>query len=192
MGDPRRLKRKYDVPKRIWNTERITEEQALKGEYGLKNMRELWGAKKVLRKIRHEARRMLSLGEQGKLESQNLVKSTVRLGYTKEGATLDGLLSLSMRDILERRLQTRVVKLGLAKSVKQARQLIVHGFIAINGQKTSAPGYVVPMAEEKGIAYYRPIDLTVPEPKAKEAKRHGSTAAQLAPASPGVVPSPGA
>jgi len=65
MGDPRKLKPKYDMPKRIWNAERIAEEQALKAEYGLKTMRELWIAKKLLKKIRRKARRLLSIGERG-------------------------------------------------------------------------------------------------------------------------------
>ena len=186
MGDPRKLKKKYDIPKRIWDTERITEEGALKKEYGLKNTRELWIARKVLRKIRREARSLLSLGERGQNKAKELLASTVRLGFAKAGTTLDGLLALNMRDILERRLQTRVVKLGLAKTMLQARQLITHGFIAVNGRKLSAPGYTVPVSEERGIVLYKPIDLSTPEPKpkAREAKRHGSTVEQLAPKAP--------
>jgi len=183
MGDPRRLSAKYETPKRIWNSERIAEEQALKNEYGLKNMRELWIAKKVLGKLRREARRLLSQGEGEPQESSDLLKSTVRFGFAKEGTELGGLLALTTRDILERRLQTRIVKLGLAKTMKQARQLIAHGFISVNGRKISAPSYMVPVSEEKGIAYYKPIDLETPEPQAKEQKSHGSTLEQLVPKS---------
>ena len=184
MGDPRKLKPKYDMPKRIWNAERIAEEQALKAEYGLKTMRELWIAKKLLKKIRRKARRLLSIGERGQREAGELLRSAVRFGFAKEGTSLGDLLVLSTRDILERRLQTRIVKLGLAKSVKQARQLIAHGFIAVNGCKISAPSYLLPVSEERGIAYYKPIDLETPEPRAKEAKRHGSTVEELAPKAP--------
>jgi len=186
MGDPRKLTKKYEIPKRIWSTERITEEGDLKKEYGLKNTRELWIARKVLRKIRREGRRLLSLGDRGKEEAKQLLASTVRLGFAKPDTTLDGLLALNMRDILERRLQTRVTKLGLAKTMPQSRQLITHGFIAINGRKFSAPSYTVPVSEELGIVLYKPIDLSVPEPKAREAKRHGSTVDQLAPKAPPV------
>lgn len=181
MGDPRRLKKKYEIPMRIWDAGRITEEDGLKKEYGLKNTRELWIARKVLRKIRREARRLLSLGERGKDGAMDLLASSVRLGFAKAGTTLDGLLALNMRDILERRLQTRVVKLGFAKTMNQARQLIAHGFIAVNGRKISVSSYTVPVSEERGIAFYKPIDLSTPEPKPRQLKRQGSTLEQLAP-----------
>ncbi|RLG18433.1 30S ribosomal protein S4 [Candidatus Micrarchaeota archaeon] len=184
MGDPRTLKTKYETPKRIWNEERIAEEHALKTEYGLKNMRELWIAKKMLRKIRRQARKLLSTGEQGQKEADELLRSAIRLGFAKEGTKLGDLLALTTRDILERRLQTRVVKLGLARSMKQARQLIAHGYISVNGSKISAPSYMVPVSEEKAIAYYKPINLETPELKAKEAKKQGSTVEELAPKSP--------
>ena len=38
----------------------------------------------------------------------------------------------SLRDILERRLQTVVYKMGLANSVKQARQFILHRKVVVN------------------------------------------------------------
>jgi len=162
MGDPRRLGKKYEIPKALWDSGRIAEEKALKEEFGLKNTREVWRAKKELRKIRREARRLLSLGERGKDEASKLISRAVRLGFAKGGATLDTLLSLGIRDILDRRLQTRVAKLGLARTIKQARQLITHGYIAINGRKISAPSYLVPVEEEGKIAHYKPIDLTPP------------------------------
>ncbi|MFA6035599.1 MAG: 30S ribosomal protein S4 [Candidatus Micrarchaeia archaeon] len=180
MGDPRKLSRKYETPKRLWNTQRITEEHGLKKEFGLKNARELWIARTELRKIRGEARKFLSLGDAGVTLAEPLLKRAIRLGFAKEGTTLDGLLTLDIRHILERRLQTRVQKLGLAKSMNQARQLITHGFIAVNGSKVSSPSYVVPMNEEKAIALYKNIDLSDPMPKPKELKRHGSTVDELA------------
>jgi len=180
MGDPKKLRPKYETPKRLWDTQRITEEQALKKEFGLKNMRELWIARTELRKIRGEARKFLSLGDAGAKPAEPLLRRAVRLGFAKDGTTLDGLLALDIRHILERRLQTRVQKLGLAKSVAQARQLITHGFIAVNGRKVSTPGYTVPMSEELAIALYRNIDLSDPAPKPKELKRQGSTVEELA------------
>jgi len=180
MGDPRKLSRKYETPKRLWNTQRITEEHGLEKEFGLKNTREIWIARTELRKIRGEARKFLSLGDAGVKLAEPLLKRAIRLGFAKEGTTLDGLLALDIRHILERRLQTRVQKLGLAKSMNQARQLITHGFIAVNGSKVSTPSYVVPMSEERAIAFYKNIDLSDPAPKPKELKRHGSTIEELA------------
>ena len=159
MGDPRRLKKKFETPKKVWDSQRIKEEQTLLEEYGLRSMRELWIMKMELKKVRRSARRLLSLGEEGRVKSKELLEKVVRLGIAKPGTTLEGVLGLEIRDVLERRLETRVFKRGLARSIKQARQLITHGFIAVKGQKVSAPSYLVPVLEEDLIAYYKPIDL---------------------------------
>jgi small subunit ribosomal protein S4 len=55
---------------------------------------------------------------------------------------------------LERRLQTIVYRKGLARSPKQARQLITHGHIAVNGRKLTIPGDRVRRTEEAGVEYY--------------------------------------
>lgn len=49
----------------------------------------------------------------------------VRIGVLDEGRMkLDYVLGLKIEDFLERRLQTQVFKLGLAKSIHHARVLI--------------------------------------------------------------------
>ncbi len=57
--------------------------------------------------------------------------------HTK-GAPGDNLLSL-----LERRLDNTFYRLKMATSRKQARQLIVHGHVVVNGKKVSTPSYLV-------------------------------------------------
>jgi len=162
MGDPRRLKPKYEPPRKVWSKERIDEQHKLLDEYGLSSMRELWVMEKELKKIRREARRLLSLGERGKAEGERLISKCVRMGFAKEGANLDSLLALTIRDILDRRLETRVLKRGLARSIKQSRQLIAHGFISVNGKKVSSPSYFVSVSEEPTITYHKPINLSAP------------------------------
>jgi len=190
MGDPRRLKPKYETPKKVWSKERIEEESKLIEEYGLKNMREVWIAQKEVRKIRREARKLLSLGEKGAEEARPLVAKCARLGYVKDGsAGLDALLALGVRDVLDRRLETRVIKRGLARSIAQGRQLIAHGFISVAGRKVSAPGYIVPVSEEQTITYFKAIDLNAPVMAQKraagaEAKTPEAEAAAQAPAAP--------
>ena len=61
MGDPKRLRKLYERPMRLWDKDRIENENKLKEEYGLKNTREVWRAQTDLRKIRRDARRLLSL-----------------------------------------------------------------------------------------------------------------------------------
>ncbi|MBI4399867.1 30S ribosomal protein S4 [Candidatus Micrarchaeota archaeon] len=162
MGDPRKLKRKFETPKKIWDSDRIEKEKGLLLEFGLKNMRELWVTQKELKKIRRQARLLLAQGERGVQKGKELLSKVVRLGLAKEGATLESLLSLNIQDILDRRLQTRVFKKGLARTMKQSRQLIIHGFIAIKDRKITAPSYMVPVNEESLLTYYKAIDL---EPK---------------------------
>jgi small subunit ribosomal protein S4 len=77
-------------------------------------------------------------------------------GILKEGSKLEDALAMSLDDILERRLQTMVYKMELSKSVKQARQLIVHGHIAVNGRRVTIPSYIVKRSEEDKIGYYDP------------------------------------
>jgi small subunit ribosomal protein S4 len=159
MGDPRRLSKKYETPRKLWDSARITEEKALIEEYGLKNMRELWRAKAKLGRVRRDARVLLSKGEQGHDEAKQLLAKVVRLGFGTEATSLEDLLSLTLRDVLERRLETRVYKKGFAKSLAQSRQLITHGFISISGKKVSVPGYIVPASQENLIGYYKAIDI---------------------------------
>jgi len=58
-----------------------------------------------------------------------------------------------VEDILGRRLQTLVYIHGLARTPKQARQLIVHGHIAIDERKVRVPSYLVRKDEEEKISY---------------------------------------
>ena len=70
-----------------------------------------------------------------------------------EGSTLNDVLVLSEEDILGRRLQTIVFEKGMASTVKQARQMIVHGHVFMNGHRVTVPGYIVLREEEPSIEY---------------------------------------
>ncbi|HSV41896.1 MAG TPA: 30S ribosomal protein S4, partial [Methanomassiliicoccales archaeon] len=148
MGDPKFPRRSFDTPSHPWQGERIKEEAEIVKMYGLKNKHELWKAKTVVRNLRKQSRDLqarLRTGEgQAKIETENLLKSCARMGLLPmEGATLDDVLGLGANAMLDRRLQTIVYRKGLASSVGQARQFIVHGHISINGRKTTIPGYTV-------------------------------------------------
>ncbi|MBQ2712879.1 MAG: 30S ribosomal protein S4 [Clostridia bacterium] len=55
-----------------------------------------------------------------------------------KGATGENMLIL-----LERRLDNVVYRLGLAKSRSQARQIVNHGHITVNGRKVNIPSYII-------------------------------------------------
>lgn len=149
MSWMRRLRRKYEKPKRPWDKERIEEEKKLMKEYGLRRKREIWRAEAILRKYRRMARDLIA--KKDKEKEKILIQKLNRMGILPANATLDDVLSLTVRDILERRLQTIVYRKGLANTVKQARQFIVHGHVKIKGRKVIFPSYLVPKEEEDQI-----------------------------------------
>ncbi|MGH0180492.1 UNVERIFIED_CONTAM: hypothetical protein FKN15_016895 [Acipenser sinensis] len=118
----------YVTPRRPFEKSRLDQELKLIGEYGLRNKREVWRVKFTLAKIRKAARDLLTLDEKDPkrlFEGNALLRRLVRIGVLDEGKMkLDYILGLKVEDFLERRLQTQVFKLGLAKSIHHARVLI--------------------------------------------------------------------
>jgi small subunit ribosomal protein S4 len=158
MGDPKFPRRSYDTPSHPWQGERIQEEHQLCVAYGLKNKRELWKAKSILRNFRKQSRdlqaRIRTGEEQAGIEKDNLLKRCARMGLLPmEGTTLDDVLGLQAESILNRRLETLVVRKGLAASAKQARQMIAHGHVWVDGRKVTIPGYIVERGQEEKISY---------------------------------------
>jgi small subunit ribosomal protein S4 len=72
----------------------------------------------------------------GLLERQ--FRNTFEKAAQMKGVTGDNLIAL-----LERRLDSVVYRMGLATSRAQARQLVRHGHVLINGRKTDIPSYIV-------------------------------------------------
>jgi small subunit ribosomal protein S4 len=167
MGDPKRHKRKYVTPTRPWDKVRLEKEVEVIIKYGLRNKRELWRFHNLLRKYRRVARELLAKinlpgreGDLAKAKAQMVIKKLAKIGILKEDATLDDILNLTVDAFLERRLQTMVFRQGLANTIKQARQLIVHGHIAIDGRKVTVPGHIVTKEEETKISYYNNSPFT--------------------------------
>jgi small subunit ribosomal protein S4 len=74
-----------------------------------------------------------------------------RLGLAREDATLDDILNLKIEDLLERRLQTIVMRKTGTSSPYQARQVVSHGHVSIGNRKVNIPGYIVKAEEEHQI-----------------------------------------
>lgn len=156
MGGLRKPKKKYlaGKPKKIWNKQLLLEELQLMGEYGLRNKRELWLARARLKWITRRARSLLSMTAEERAPLEMPFKEKLyKAGFIEDpNVPLDRILSLDVRAILERRLQTIVYRMGLAKSIYHARQLIVHGHIAIEGRRVTSPGFLVPRELEGKIS----------------------------------------
>jgi len=107
-----------------------------------------------LRKFKEQVKRLTSLkGSQADLERKQLLLKLQSLGLISADSQEGEVLGLGLKDILDRRLQTLVYKKGLARSVKQARQFIIHQHILIDTKKIKAPGYLVRITEEALIKF---------------------------------------
>merc|ERR1712088_1038068 len=130
-------------------------ELKLIGEYGLRNKKEVWRVKFTLAKIRTAARELLTLEEKDPkrlFEGNALLRRLVRIGVLAEDKMkLDYVLALKPEDFMERRLQTQVFKLGLAKSVHHARILIRQRHIRVRKQVVNIPSFVVRLESQKHI-----------------------------------------
>ena len=156
MGDPTRRKKQYEKPKKLWDKARIEAESKLREDFGLKNARELWRVQTILRRIRREARRLLSgKGAHTQERAERLLARVKKMFLQKANLTLDDLLSLGVKDVLERRLQSVVVKKRLAKTMHQARQFIAHGDVSVRGKRVSAPSYLVSFEEEAQVDWFK-------------------------------------
>merc|ERR1711936_1152027 len=124
---------------------------------GLRNKREVWRVKYTLAKIRTAARELLTLEEKDPkrlFEGNALLRRLVRIGVLEEDKMkLDYMLGLKVEDFLERRLQTQVFKLGLAKSIHHARVLIRQRHIRVRKQVVNVPSYIVRLDSQKHIDF---------------------------------------
>ena len=167
MGEPKFSRPKYDTPSHPWKAQRIEEEHAMRDNHGLRNMKEIWKAKSQLRRHRRQAMRLIGMVDttegHGKREMEDLLHSLYSKGFIESNAELGDILSLSTEDVLSRRLQAQVYYKGLACTMKQARQLVVHGQICIGEQKVTIPSYPVSRDEENELRYHPSSDLNNPE-----------------------------
>ncbi|MCX8172357.1 MAG: 30S ribosomal protein S4 [Archaeoglobaceae archaeon] len=158
MGDPKKCRKFYVTPVRPWDKHRIERDNQLVITYGLRNKREVWRFQNILRKYRRVARDLLGKinlpgreGEIAKSKARAVINKLQKYGILHENSTLDDVLSLSVENFLERRLQTIVYRQGFAKTIKQARQMIVHGHVEVDGRRVTSPSFIVLRDLEKKI-----------------------------------------
>jgi small subunit ribosomal protein S4 len=152
MGDPKKSRKRWQGPRHPWKKENLTKELSLVGKFGLRNKRELWSSNAILKSYRKQAGSILALDEEERaVKEKDLINKLSNLGLLDEGAVLDSVLGLSVEDILERRLQTVLLKLNKARTPYQARQMIVHGHVRIGNRRISSPSYIVSRSDESNI-----------------------------------------
>ena len=65
------------------------------------------------------------------------------LGYFKRAKAMPGITGENLLAILEQRLDNVVFRLGFAMTRREARQLVNHGHVTVNGRKVNIPSYQV-------------------------------------------------
>ena len=157
------MKRKHKIysrPKRPFDKARIEEEVGIVEEFGLKNKREIWKADAKIKSIREKAKKLISSKPE---EQQALFNKLNKMGIKVN--SISSVLSLDKKDYMRRRLQTVVVTRKLATTPKQARQLIVHKKVLVDGKAVNSPSYTVPVELESKITLK---DKKIPKKKEKE------------------------
>ena len=153
----RNYSKTYHTPRRPFEKERLDSEMKLIGQYGLKNKHEIWRVQFAVSKIRTAARELLTLDEKDPrraFEGAALLRRLNRLGVLEEDrSNLDYVLALTLNDFLERRLQTQVFKLGLARSIHHARVLIKQRHIRVGKQLVDVPSFMVRVESQKHIDF---------------------------------------
>ena len=67
--------------------------------------------------------------------------------YYAKATNMKGITGDNMLQLLEQRLDNVVYRLGLGKTRRAARQIVVHGHIRVNGQKVDIPSYSVKVGD---------------------------------------------
>ena len=164
MGDPKKNRATYSGPRHPWERARIDEEKELLRDYGLKNKKEIWKESSFIKKIKKQVVALNSVvGEAADQQKEELILKLKELKLIDETQTLDDALNLTIKDVMERRLQTQLVRVGLARSMKQARQFIVHGHVMVNGKKITSPSYMVSRTQGTLIEFIQNSTLHDPE-----------------------------
>ncbi|MEZ6242985.1 MAG: 30S ribosomal protein S4 [Phycisphaerales bacterium] len=70
-------------------------------------------------------------------------RNTLELARSKQGNSGELLLQY-----LERRLDNVVRRMGIARSIWAARQMVVHGHVLVNGRKTDRPSFQVSVGDK--------------------------------------------
>jgi len=105
----------------------------------------------------HNARRSKLIGYGEQLREKQRVKRIYNLlerqfrNYFEKAARQKGVTGENLLFMLERRLDNVVFRLGFAMSRRQARQLVSHGHVSVNGRKVDIPSFQVKNNDEVAV-----------------------------------------
>jgi len=93
----------------------------------------------------------LQLREKQKAKRMYFAQEGQFRNYFEKAARSKGVTGEILLQQLERRLDSVVFRLGFAVARRQARQLVRHGHIAVNGHKVNIPSYQISVGEEIAV-----------------------------------------
>jgi small subunit ribosomal protein S4 len=93
----------------------------------------------------------LQLREKQKTKRIYFTQESQFRNYFEKAARAKGVTGEMLLQQLERRLDNIVYRLGFGISRRQARQLVRHGHVNVNGRKVNIPSYEVSVGEEIAI-----------------------------------------
>lgn len=152
-----RKSKKFEWPRKLFDKPRILEENKLVTKYGLKNKKEIWKAESKIKYFRSRAKKLIT----AEPEEQQIFFSKLNVSGLNVSGIAD-VLALNKEDLLKRRLPTILVEQKKAKTPKEARQMVVHKRVLIQGRVVNVPGYIVKTDEEKLISL-KPKKKKVPK-----------------------------
>jgi len=155
MGGLVKHRKKYVTHKKKWDKQVIVDEEVLVKDYALKNKAEIRRIEFSISKFKNVAKELNQTTESKQSERTiHFIEKLVNKGFlTVDNPTLDDVLDIKLRNVLERRLSNLVYKHKLSKTPKQARQFVVHAHVRIAGKLINSPAYLVSLAEEAQIEF---------------------------------------
>ena len=92
---------------------------------------------------RKQSEYALQLNDKQKVKFIYGVLETPFRRYYEKAEKMEGKTGEMLLQLLERRLDNVVFRLGFAKTRREARQLTSHGHFTVNGQKVNIPSYLI-------------------------------------------------
>uniref|UniRef100_A0A7C4EMY9 Small ribosomal subunit protein uS4 n=1 Tax=Thermodesulfovibrio aggregans TaxID=86166 RepID=A0A7C4EMY9_9BACT len=89
----------------------------------------------------------LQLREKQKVKRMYGIMERQFKNYFEKATKMKGVTGENLLKLLERRLDNVVYRMGFAINRRQARQLVRHGFINVNGRRIDIPSYLVKPAD---------------------------------------------
>ncbi len=93
----------------------------------------------------------LQLREKQKAKRIYFTQEAQFRNYFETAAKARGVTGAKLLEQLERRLDNVVYRMGFAISRRQARQLVRHGHVQVDGRKVNIPSYEVAVGEEVAV-----------------------------------------